>query len=153
MKCEFNPWKHSFRDGPETTMLTTPNKSESQIKSEIRKRLSSLGIVVWQQATGHGMTESGSQISFGLCRGSSDLIGIRKSDGKFVAVECKTDRGMKAHENAIARCARKMQGKEPLTTEERRAFEQHTFIALVRMSNGLAGFATSADEAERIVER
>jgi hypothetical protein len=46
-----------------------------------------------------------------------------------------------------------MQGKEPLTTEERHAFGQHTFVALIRLSNGLAGFATSADEAERIVER
>jgi len=127
--------------------------SEAIIKNEIRKRLSSLGIVIWQQATGHGMTETGSQISFGLCRGSSDLIGIRKSDGKFVAIECKTESGMRAHENAINRCARKMQNKEPLTTEERRAFEQHTFVALIKASNGLAGFATSADEAERIVTR
>jgi len=126
--------------------------SESLIKCEIRKRLSSLGIVVWQQATGHGQTDTGSQISFGLCRGSSDLIGIRKGDGKFVAIECKTERGLRAHENAIARCARKMQSKEPLTTEERRAFEQHTFVALVLLSNGLAGFAVSANEAERIVE-
>jgi hypothetical protein len=127
--------------------------SEYQIKCEIRKRLSSLGIVIWQQVTGHGKTESGSQLSFGLCRGSSDLIGVRRSDGKFVAIECKTESGMRAHENAINRCARKMQNKEPLTTEERRAFEQHAFIALIKASNGLAGFATSGDEAERIMTR
>jgi hypothetical protein len=135
--------------------------SESLIKSEIRKRLSSLGIVIWQQATGHGMTESGSQISFGLCRGSSDLIGIRKSDGKFVAVECKTPSGYRKHCAALERAMAKNESsrilpnrnEHALNTEERRAFEQHTFVALVWLSNGLAGFATSADEAERIVTR
>lgn len=122
--------------------------SESVIKSRIRKRLSKLGIVIWQQATGHGQTETGSQISFGLCRGSSDLIGIRKSDGKFVAIECKTPDGFRRHVSALLRAGQK---DTALTTEERRAFEQAMFIRLVLDSNGLAGFATSEDEAERIV--
>ena len=124
--------------------------SESLIKSRIRKRLSKLGIVIWQQATGHGQTDTGSQISFGLCRGSSDLIGIRKSDGKFVAIECKTPGGFRKHVSALLRSGQK---DTALTTEERRAFEQAMFIRLVIGSNGLAGFATSEDEAERIVTK
>ena len=124
--------------------------SESLIKSRIRKRLSKLGIVIWQQATGHGQTDTGSQISFGLCRGSSDLIGIRKSDGKFVAIECKTPGGFRKHVSALLRSGQK---DTALTTEERRAFEQAMFIRLVIDSNGLAGFATSEDEAERIVTK
>ena len=124
--------------------------SESLIKSRIRKRLSKLGIVIWQQATGHGQTDTGSQISFGLCRGSSDLIGIRKSDGKFVAIECKTPGGFRKHVSALLRSGQK---DTALTTEERRAFEQAMFVRLVLDSNGLAGFATSEDEAERIVTK
>lgn len=127
--------------------------SETVIKSRIRKRLSKLGIVIWQQATGHGQTDTGSQISFGLCRGSSDLIGIRKSDGKFVAVECKTPSGLRKHAAALNRALAKNASGKPLTTEERRAFEQAMFIRLVLDSNGLAGFATSEDEAERIVTK
>ena len=126
--------------------------SESVIKSRIRKRLSKLGIVIWQQATGHGQTDTGSQISFGLCRGSSDLIGIRKSDGKFVAIECKTPGGFVRHVAALKRAMVKNPAGKPLTDEEKRAFEQAMFIRLVLDSNGLAGFATSEDEAERIVK-
>jgi len=130
----------------------TNSDSESLIKSRIRKRLSKLGIVIWQQATGHGQTETGSQISFGLCRGSSDLIGIRKRDGKFVAIECKTSEGFRKHGAALLRAWKKRSSGNPLTTEERRAFEQAMFVCLVLESRGLAGFATSEDEAERIVK-
>lgn len=126
--------------------------SESVIKARIRKRLSRLGIVIWQQATGHGHTDTGSEVSFGLCRGSSDLIGIRKSDGKFVAIECKTPSGFVRHVAALKRALSKNATRKPLTDEEKRAFEQATFIRLVLDSNGLAGFATSEDEAERIVK-
>jgi hypothetical protein len=123
--------------------------SETQIKAKVRLRLSKLGCVVWQQATGHGRTDTGSEISFGLCRGSSDIIGIAPV-GKFLAVEVKTIAGMKAHIQALARAARRQNG--PLTRAERRAFEQHLFIDVVKRRGGIAGFVTSADEAEELVK-
>ena len=63
---------------------------------------------------------------FGLCVGSSDLIGIR-NDGKFIAVEAKGPKG-------------------------RATEEQVHFVELVRRQGGLSGFARSVEQAERIVE-
>jgi hypothetical protein len=133
-------------------------RSEAEIKAGIRERIgsSTLGqvhapCVIWQQATGHGKTDTGSEISFGLCRGSSDLIGIRCSDGKFVAIEVKTIKGFHAHNLALARAKSKHVLRQTMTKAERRALEQFWFVELVKANGGLAGFATSEDEAERIV--
>jgi hypothetical protein len=133
-------------------------RSEAEIKAGIRERLTSFEAhikpyvcVIWQQATGHGKTDTGSEISFGLCRGSSDLIGIRCSDGKFVAIEVKTPKGLHAHNLALVRAASKYVIHQTMTKAERRALEQHMFVQLVKTNGGLAGFATSEDEAERIV--
>ena len=37
---------------------------------------------------GVGLKHSG-VISFGLCKGSSDIIGIKSPEGRFIALECK----------------------------------------------------------------
>jgi hypothetical protein len=138
--------------------VTTAERSEAEIKTGIRERIggSISGrahalCVIWQQATGHGKTDTGSEISFGLCRGSSDLIGIRCSDGKFVAIEVKTTKGLHAHNLALSRAKSKHVLRQTMTKAERRALEQFWFVELVRHNGGLAGFATSEDEAERIV--
>jgi hypothetical protein len=138
--------------------MESKERSEAEIKAGIRERIGSSIIgrvhapcVIWQQATGHGKTDTGSEISFGLCRGSSDLIGIRCRDGKFVAVEVKTIKGLRAHELALSRAKSKYVLHQTMTKAERRALEQHMFVQLVKHNGGLAGFATSEDEAERIV--
>lgn len=143
--------------------------SESVIKSRIRKRLSKLGIVIWNNASGQTQddepevcpncgcplteTKKHRAVHYGLCRGSSDLVGVRKLDGKFTVVEVKTIAGMARHAAALNRALAKNAAGKPLTTEERRAFEQAMFVRLVLDSNGLAGFAASEDEAERIVTK
>ncbi len=58
----------------------------------------------------------------GAPKGTSDLIGIRRSDGRFVAIECKTPRG-------------------------RLRDEQRLFIDAIHKSNGIAGVARCADDA------
>jgi hypothetical protein len=120
--------------------------SEAQIKYEVRVRLSNLGCVIWNQATGYAESE---KVTFGLCRGSSDCIGIAPR-GRFLAAEIKTIAGMAAHLQALARAGRKPKG--PLTRTERRALEQHLFIELVKRSGGIAGFVTSADQAEELLD-
>jgi hypothetical protein len=126
------------------------NRSEVEIKTQIRLRLGKV-CCLWLQPTGHGKTESGSEITFGLCRGASDIIGIRKSDGKFVAIEVKTIEGLKRHERDLALARAKHARGERVSTAQRRALEQWLFMRLVQDSGGLAGFASSEDDAERIV--
>ena len=63
----------------------------------------------------------------GAPKGTSDLIGIRRDDGKFVAIECKTPRGHLRE-------------------------DQKLFIDAILKSNGIAGVARSAEDALKILE-
>nr|DAO19824.1 MAG TPA: Nuclease [Caudoviricetes sp.] len=63
----------------------------------------------------------------GAPKGTSDLIGIRRDDGKFVAIECKTPRG-------------------------RLREDQKLFIDAILKSNGIAGVARSAEDALNLLE-
>lgn len=135
-----------------------PHLSESDIKADIRKRAKEIGVVIWAQATGKGQTDTGSDIRFGLCRGSSDLIGLDSQTGLFVAVEVKTPRGLRAHESALKRAKSKIEGqrvggKKALTKQEQRAFEQQMFVDLVNRSRGVALFATSFEDVKEAVSR
>jgi hypothetical protein len=73
-------------------------------------------------------TRSAQWVSYGLCRGSADLIGIIKPTGRFFALELKTKTG-KATE------------------------EQELFLALVNRLGGYAALARSVDEALSHVKR
>ena len=81
--------------------------------------------MVWRNNTGALKDPKGRLVRYGLCVGSSDIIGIAP-DGVFVAVECKAERGK--------------------VTDQ-----QEKFIANVRRQGGRAGVARSADEAVRIM--
>jgi len=65
-------------------------------------------------------------ITAGLCKGSSDLIGIAPC-GRFLAVEVKTPRG-------------------------RVSAEQRTFIDAVNAAGGIAGVCRSVDEALELIQ-
>lgn len=66
--------------------------SEATIQDSIRLAAPSLGLVIWRNNV--GIAEHGrSRVRYGLAPGSSDLIGIRQSDGRFVAIEVKSERG------------------------------------------------------------
>lgn len=78
-------------------------------------------------------------VHFGLCEGSSDLIGLRSVEvtpamigqrvAVFVALEIKT------------------------SATARRTDEQINFVAMVNALGGRAGFASSVDEARNILQR
>lgn len=100
-------------------------KSEANIQALILMALSQAGCLVWRQDTGaYKDPKSVRLIRYGLCKGSSDIIGI-SPDGKFLAVEVKTKTG-------------------------RVRPEQETFIAAVKRAGGRAGVARSVDDALKI---
>lgn len=63
----------------------------------------------------------------GLPKGFSDLCGCRRSDGRFIAIECKTATG-------------------------RTSPEQEQFIAAMQEAHALVGVARSPEDAIKIIE-
>lgn len=97
---------------------------ETNIVKECLIALSKAGFMAWRQNTGALKDSNGRIVSFGLCKGSSDIIGIAPG-GIFIAIECKASNG-------------------------RIRPEQQTFIDNIRRMGGRAGVARSAEEAVRI---
>jgi hypothetical protein len=100
--------------------------SERNIQSEIMLALSKAGCLVFRNNTGALQDKTGRLVRYGLCKGSSDIIGVCP-DGKFLAVEVKT-------------------AKNRLTPDQER------FISAVKASGGRAGVARSVDDAIGIME-
>lgn len=114
---------------------------EARIQREIMLALSQAGCIVWRQNTGQAwqgkqLHKSGDQITlgqcrpinFGLCKGSSDVLGIAPG-GAFLAVEVKTPKG-------------------------RVTQEQENFIVAVNDAGGIGFVARSAVEAlQKLQER
>ena len=94
---------------------------EQDIQRLIMLALSEAGCLIFRNNTGVLKNAAGIPIKFGLCVGSSDLIGIAPG-GRFLAVEIKTPTGK-------------------ATTEQLR------FIEAVRARGGVAGIARSPAEA------
>ncbi len=95
---------------------------ERDIQHAIRLASSRIpGLTLWRQGVGVATTADGRKQRFGLCVGSSDLVGVLAPSGRFVAVEVKTDTG-------------------------RLRPEQELFLALVRRSGGIAFVARSVDD-------
>ena len=65
-------------------------RKENEVLSECLRYLQLSGLFVWRNNT--GAVKVGSRfVRFG-CVGSSDILGITK-DGRFLAVECKREKG------------------------------------------------------------
>ncbi len=107
--------------------VKSKHDSESQVVSDCLKALSRAGCLAFRQNTGVLKDANGRPVKFGLCKGSSDIIGVCP-DGAFLAVECK---------NALG---------QPTT-------EQLRFIEAVRRKGGRAGIARSADDAVAIATK
>lgn len=60
---------------------------ESNIQQLIRLEASKLGCTLWRNNSGMLPDARGIPVRYGLCNGSSDLIGIYQ--GRFVAIEVK----------------------------------------------------------------
>lgn len=67
--------------------------SEIKLMKEIQLQVSKLGHVCFRNNVGFATTKNGCNIRYGLCVGSSDLIGWTK-DGRFLAIEVKTSKGI-----------------------------------------------------------
>lgn len=94
---------------------------ESDIQRLIMLALSEAGCLIFRNNTGVLKNAAGIPIKFGLCVGSSDLIGLTPT-GRFLAVEIKTPTGKATP-------------------------EQLRFIEAVRSRGGIAGIARSPAEA------
>lgn len=100
-------------------------KLERDVQQEIRLAIGQLpDVVIWRNQVGSGEIE-GRYVTYGLCDGASDLIGLCR--GVFLAIECKKPKGGKKRE------------------------AQRMFIELVRSKGGVAGFARSVGEAMELV--
>ena len=101
-------------------------RSEQNILNDIMIALSKAGATVWRNNVGALQDKTGRLVRYGLCKGSSDLIGICP-DGRFLAVEVKTSTGQVRPEQVL-------------------------FIDAVIAKGGRAGVARSVDDALRILE-
>jgi len=88
-------------------------------------------VVLWRNSAGVAEHISGNgkvdRVPYGLCHGASDLIGLIRPTGRFLAIEVKTRKGKLSH-------------------------DQKAFLELVKKSGGVAGVARSAEEAHEIVD-
>lgn len=111
--------------------------SEQELQQRIRLDLGRGPIRLWRNNTGTLLDRQGRPVQFGLCKGSSDLIGLRQVTigpehvGQTLAVFC-----------AI----------EVKSAKGRPTPEQQAFIETVRRLGGLAGIARSVDEARAVLE-
>lgn len=114
---------------------------ETKLMRLIMVALSQAGCLVWRNETSGAyvgkvihkdariVTLANAQLmTFGLCVGSADIIGVHKPSGRFLAVEVKTAKG------------------KPTA-------EQINFIEQIRAANGIAGIARSVQEALDLIPR
>ena len=103
---------------------------ERNIQDDIRKAIPPSLAVLWRNNVGMredmGPDFAIRRTRFGLFKGSSDLIGIRKRDGRFIALEVKKP------------------GEEPTP-------EQEDFMRIVRGGGGIVAVVTSVQEALRAI--
>lgn len=110
--------------------------SEQELQQRIRLELGTGPVRLWRNNVGALRDPRGRLVSYGLCTGSSDLIGLRQLTispehlgqqlAVFSAIEVKTRRG-------------------------RPTAEQERFLAVVQRLGGLAGVARSLAEARTIL--
>jgi hypothetical protein len=103
-------------------------KLERNIQQEIRIASALVPeLTLWRNSTGVA-ERAGRTLRYGLCRGSSDLIGILAPTGRLCAWECKTEVG-------------------------RLSEEQRLFLAHVRSRGGFACVVRSVEEFLESVKR
>ena len=110
--------------------------TEQQTQQAIRLELSRGPVRLWRNNSGLLYDRQGRPVSFGLCKGSSDLIGFRsitigpehvgQTLAVFSAIEVKAPKG-------------------------RLREEQRSFLELVERFGGYSGIATSVEEAARVL--
>jgi hypothetical protein len=71
--------------------VSKSNTPENRVKAEVIKYLKLRQIKAWSNPSGTVQIRSGKFMSFGL-KGSSDILGLLPG-GRFLAIECKSERG------------------------------------------------------------
>lgn len=99
---------------------------EHDIQNRIRIAVSPY-CVIFRANVGRGFTADGRYFSTGLPVGFSDLFGVRKSDGRAVFIEVKTERG-------------------------RASEKQKHFLEQMRKFGAIAGIARSPEEAVKLIQ-
>jgi hypothetical protein len=105
--------------------MSRSEPSESRIQSELLLAAPQFGVRLWRFQTGTYQLPDGRYVSSGF-PGAPDLLGIRLSDGKFIAVEVKSKTG-------------------------RVGPHQAQFLAAIRGFNGIAGICRSVEDLEKLV--
>lgn len=100
--------------------------TESQIMHDIQLEASKLGCRLFRNNVGQARDASGAVIRFGLCKGSSDLIGWTPT-GRFLAIEVKKPGG-------------RIRPGQP------------EFIAAVRQAGGVSGICYSVEDFRSLLE-
>ena len=111
--------------------------SEHEIQQRIRLACGRGRVRLWRNNTGALVDQQGRFVRFGLCKGSSDLIGMRSLEitpelvgqriAQFVALEIKTDCGTVSP-------------------------EQRAFLRLVQALGGVAAVCRSIEQAQAVLE-
>ena len=115
-------------------MASSP--SEYEIQQRIRMACGRGPVRLWRNNTGALVDQQGRFMRFGLCKGSSDLIGLRALEvtpemvgqriAQFVALEIKAAGGVVSP-------------------------EQRAFLRLVQKLGGAAALCRSVEEAEQLL--
>ena len=115
-------------------MASSP--SEHEIQQRIRLVCGRGPVRLWRNNTGALVDQQGRFVRFGLCKGSSDLIGLRsmvvtpemvgQRIAQFVALEIKAPQGVVSP-------------------------QQQAFLRLVQQLGGVAAACRSVEEAEQLL--
>jgi len=110
---------------------------EHEIQKRIRLACGRGPVRLWRNNTGALVDQQGRFVRFGLCKGSSDLIGLRALEitpelvgqriAQFIALEVKTAQGVLSP-------------------------EQRAFLRLVQQLGGVAAVCRSVEEAEQLLD-
>jgi hypothetical protein len=111
--------------------------SEQELQQRIRLELGRGPVRLWRNNVGALRDQRGRLVSYGLCPGSSDLIGLRRLRvapehlGQELAVFCALE-------------IKSQQGRPTA--------EQQRFLALVQAMGGLAGVIRTPEEARSLLQ-
>lgn len=98
---------------------------EHEIQNQIRIAVSKY-CVIFRINVGQGYTKDGRYFTTGVPNGFSDLFGVRRSDGKAVFIEVKTQKGKPSE-------------------------KQRNFIQQMKLAGAIAGVCRSAEEAIKLI--
>ena len=107
--------------------MATGKEAERLVLSKCLMELSKQGARVFRNNTGILQDRNGTPVKFGLCVGSSDIIGIYK--GRFLAVECKAT-GKRVKPNS----------------------KQDKFLTIIRAHGGIAFECDDANNIKKLLD-